>query len=182
MKMNTIFALISLVTMVNGLKLSSGTKPVTKFNFVGDTAPLGYFDPFSFIDNKSETFLKYLREAELQHSRIAMSSMVLLPTIDYFSPDDSLAINYLSDHPLGFQLGVLALFGYLESLRLMTNYENPFDTKLAFTLKEDVEPGKYINSDPTDRLMNVELNNGRLAMIASLGYIVQELVTKQPVF
>ena len=157
-------------------------KPETKFKYVGDTAPLGYFDPLNFIDNKSENFLKYLREAELQHSRVAMTSMIALPIIDMMSPDNQLAINYISDHPLYFQLALLATFGYLESERVIKNYQNPFKNGMSFTLKDDVEPGKYIDIETTDRLMNVELNNGRLAMIASLGYIVQELVTQQPIF
>ena len=54
--------------------------------------------------------------------------------------------------------------------------------EVPFTLKDDVEPGAYFGDEPTERLMNVELNNGRLAMIGTLGYIVQELVTKQPIF
>ena len=157
-------------------------KPETKFKFVGDTAPLGYFDPFDFIDNKSESFLKYLREAELQHSRVAMTAMVLLPFMDINLPDDRLAINSLSDSPFFDQLAFFLTFGYFESQRVMKNYQNPFENEMSFTLKENVEPGKYINIETTDRLMNVELNNGRLAMIACLGYIAQELVTKEAIF
>ena len=173
----------ALIASVSSFSFGSKIKPETKFKFVGDTAPLGYFDPFSFIDNKSEGFLKSLREAELQHSRVAMTSMVALPLIDYFAPNDNLGINYLSDHPLGFQVALLAAFGYLESQRILKNYKNPFEGGSPFTLKDDVEPGSYFNYDlKDDRLMNVELNNGRLAMLGSFGYIVQELVTQQPIF
>ena len=72
---------LTLISLVHGFKLSNKVKPETNFKFVGDTAPMGYFDPLSFIDNKSEGFLKYAREAELQHSRVAMTSMIALPLI-----------------------------------------------------------------------------------------------------
>ncbi len=157
-------------------------KPETKFKYVGDTAPLGYFDPLNFIDNKSEEFLKYLREIELQHSRVAMLSMVALPLIDLNSPDNYLAINYVSEHNLPFQLALLLAFGYLESERVIRNYQNPLENGLPFTIQDEKEPGQYLDVELDERLMNVELNNGRLAMIASIGYIAQELVTQQPIF
>ena len=50
-------------------------------------------------------------------------------------------------------------------------------------LKDDIEPGQlnsYYTFDET--LSNKELSNGRLAMLASLGYIAQELVTQQAIF
>jgi hypothetical protein len=31
-------------------------------------------------------------------------------------------------------------------------------------------------------MLNAEINNGRIAMIATLGMIVQELATNQPIF
>ena len=103
-----------LVISVNSFKQIQSNKPITKFKFVGDTAPLGYFDPLSFTKNKSENVIKTLREAELQHSRVAMTSMVIMPLIDYYTPDDQLAINYISDHPIEFQLAWLSVFSYFE--------------------------------------------------------------------
>ena len=173
----TLFTLLISVSSFNTNKV----KPVTKFKYVGDTPPLGYFDPFDFVENKSENFLKYLREAELQHSRVAMTSIVTLSLLDY-NLDDTLAINYLKELPSYYQLFFLLGFGYIESQRVIKNYQNPFLNESSFTLKDDAEPGKYFDNELDERLMNVELNNGRLAMIGCLGFIVQEFVTQQPIF
>ena len=156
-------------------------KPTTKFNFVGDTKPLNFFDPLRFTKGKSENYLKYLREAELQHARLAMISSLALPIIDYNS--DVLAINYISSMPAMSQISMLLFFSVVEYYRMISNYENPFmmDGK-TFTIKKDKEPGEYINIKTSDTLKERELNNGRLAMIGILGYIAQELVTQTPIF
>lgn len=177
---SNIITLMSLLAVCQAMKF--GTKPKTKFNFVGDTAPLGYFDPLNFIDNKSEGFLKYLREAELQHSRVAMASMIALPLLDYNLPDNYLAIDYVNNMSLSDQVGLLLAIGFVESKRILKNYKNPFEGNVPFSLKDEIEPGKYVNKEDDERLMNVELNNGRLAMIGCLGYIAQELATQSPIF
>ena len=165
---------------------SSFLKPLTKFNFQGDTAPFGYFDPLKITSGMDEDKLKYIREAELQHSRIAMTSAVVLPIIDLFNKDndiDKLSIYELSSSPQIVQIIFFMLATFVEYSRIKSNYQDPFNGEKTFQLKEDVEPGKYLSlTEPTNRLMNVELNNGRLAMIGVLGYVAQELVTNKPIF
>ena len=58
-------------------------KPKTEtFEFYGDIAPLGFFDPLQITNTCDESTLKYMREAELHHGRIAMSASVMLPLLD----------------------------------------------------------------------------------------------------
>jgi hypothetical protein len=66
---------------------------------------------------------------------------------------------------------------------MQLGWENPIEK--PFTIKEDYQPGDFgfgIWDRTNVDLMDKELNNGRLATIAVLGFIVQELVTGQKIF
>ena len=157
-------------------------KPETEWDFYGDTAPLEYFDPFKILKDKTENYKKNVREAELQHGRIAMFAFACLSFIDIISPDDKLAVNYLSSTSIPNQLFVLSIFTCFEFFRMFVNYENPFKNENTFTIKEGNQPGKYTNMEVSDYLKNAEINNGRLAMFGTLGYMAEELVTKISIF
>ena len=65
-------------------------------------------------------------------------------------------------------------------------WRNPFLNQGAyFKLEESYQPGNVLKMnavDIPDRKYNVELSNGRLAMLACLGYMAQEFVTHVPIF
>tara|TARA_Y100000389_G_scaffold84757_4_gene81444 strand:- start:61 stop:609 length:549 start_codon:yes stop_codon:yes gene_type:complete len=177
--------------IVSALLTSSfvpNTKPTTKtFKYVGDIAPANYFDPLKICTgpNVKEQRLKYFREAEIQHSRLAMLGAVALPLIEYFK-DDGLAINYLSEMDLNAQSPFwLGMFLY-EYARMNKGWSNPFvPSGMPFTLKEKYQPGNVfqVNTDNvSEARYNRELSNGRLAMLACAHIIGSELATGTGLF
>ena len=90
-----------------------------------------------------------------------------------------------------YQIGIAALILAGEFTTMLRGYKNPFTdgSPSAFKLRDDYQPGDMgfhladvLSDSAFVDLSNKELNNGRLAMIASLGMIVQELITDAPLF
>jgi hypothetical protein len=161
------------------------TKPVVRnFNYQGDVPPVGYFDPGIFSTNASDNTIKYLREAELQHGRVAMMSFVTLAGLDILRSD--LAIDALAKLSLEEQAPYWLGVALYEFARMGAGWRNPFVEKGAyFKLEDNYQPGNVLKmnaSDIPDRKYNVELSNGRLAMLACLGYMAEEFVTRVPIF
>ena len=160
--------------------------PVKSFKYVGSTPPIKNFDPLNILKNKSENRIKYTREAELQHGRVAMLATTVIPFLEFMDKDDSmLGINYLSSldayHQAPFWLGVASY----EAIRMGRGWKNPFTTNTTFMLLEDYQPGNlgnYNMDNISDDILNKELNNGRLAMLAFMGILGQEMVSGTSVF
>lgn len=150
---------------------------------IGATSPLGYFDPLGFSNDKSMSELVKLREAELKHCRWGMLAAVAIPATELVTHEPAI---YSLNDPVTFAGFVSAVaLGEVRSLTL--GWKNPFtNASNVFVMNEDYQPGdlglwSFINKK-NPFMGNAELNNGRLAMIAALGMIVQEIVFDTPIF
>merc|ERR1719326_639824 len=165
----------------------------------GVTGPLGFFDPLGFCsaDDISEGKIKFYREAELKHGRVGMLASLGFLVGENFHPlfggdIDVPAYLAFQQTPLQtFWPAVVAAIAIPEIFSVFT-FETPalFAEKgkggMVWSIRSDYESGDLgfdpLGLKPTDpaelkEMQTKELNNGRLAMIAAAGMIVQELAT-----
>jgi len=161
---------------------------VNSFDFNGFTKPLGYFDPLGVAKNKPQNELIKLRESEVKHSRWGMISAIAIPVTELVTHQQAI---HVLDNANTLTLTVFSVFvGASEFQSILLGWENPFkNSSNYFKMKSDYQPGdlgfnakkSFLGLNETF-MSNAELNNGRLAMIGSLGMITQELVSNQPIF
>ena len=152
------------------------------FTFHGGTPPLGIFDPFKFTEKSDSITVARYREAELKHGRWAMIASSTIPLIE--SKTQAPAIHEFDNLTPNMKTLILLSIMAGEITAMKKGWKNPFENNGAnfFKLLEEYIPGDIgFKLKPEDSaLYDKELNNGRLAMIASIGMIVQELVTEKP--
>ena len=165
--------------------------PLSKSTLAGNVN----FDPLNlaskdFLNSQknSDQILHEYREAELKHGRLAMLAAVAYPTQELVNPVLSKSLNLpneLADMKLSpsllngnLQPSVLIFFlGLAAGLELFKMNQEaiiPGDYSWRFT---DAKPG----TSEFNKLQEGEIWNGRLAMVAVLGYVVQEALNKMPV-
>merc|ERR1719454_2659337 len=172
-------------------------------SLAGITEPLGFFDPLGFCSEEgiSEGKIRFYREVELKHCRVAMLAALGFPVAEQFHPlfatDDAPSYLAFQQTPLQtFWPAVVFAIAIPEIFSVFT-FANPASRDpqgspaQPWTIKEDHTPGDLgfdpLNLKPTDpaellEMQNKELNNGRLAMIAIAGMVAQEAATGAKLF
>jgi hypothetical protein len=158
----------------------------------GVIEPTGFFDPLGFATDTPTGKLLFYREVELKHGRVCMLASLGILVAENFHPlfggnIDAPAYLAFQQTPLEQFWPFVVIAIAIPEVATFGNYDTG-DTGALWILKDDVEPGNLgydpLGLKPQDpeaftEMRNKELNNGRLAMIATAGMIAQELVNGQ---
>merc|ERR1711998_238807 len=141
------------------------------------------------------------REVEIKHGRVAMLAALGFPIAEQFHPlfatDDAPSFSAFQQTPLQTFWPIVVAAIAIPEVFSVFSFENPASRDEAgnpaqpWTIKKTHSPGDLgfdpLNLKPTNptelkEMQTKELNNGRLAMIAIAGMIVQEGVTGTKLF
>mmetsp|Transcript_30407 Transcript_30407/g.83259 ORF Transcript_30407/g.83259 Transcript_30407/m.83259 type:complete len:203 (-) Transcript_30407:576-1184(-) len=157
-------------------------------NELGATGPLGYWDPLGFSTKQPERFARY-RAVELKHGRIAMAACTgyfvqsVLRWPGYLSTSAGVKFSDLPNGIAGFAkippLGLAQIFLFIG---LMEAFTWPFYQGGLGKVPEGKLPGdvagdlwvRYSDPEVKKHKLNVEINNGRAAMMGSLGMLMHD--------
>lgn len=140
------------------------------------------FDPMGISDQVAN--LKYVRAAELKHCRVAMlgfagwiaTQFVHLPGEIYA---ESNPLKALTTVPLLSQIQIFLFIAAIELATLDKTYTADKPWELGF------DPLNFSKGKSAEQMKDLELKelkNGRVAMIAIMGLIAQDLATGTPLF
>lgn len=155
---------------------------------LGVTEPLGVFDPLGWLESEPEAFERR-RAVERKHGRIAMAAVVGMIVHNnhivfdgYLSPSNNLKFSDISTGMAGIAqvptAGLAQIFLFIALLELAWLPASKYDGDYGVGWF-----GREItNPEQLTRKLNVELNNGRAAMMGVLGNMVAEQLTGQTMY
>jgi hypothetical protein len=165
-------------------------------DMAGVTAPLGFWDPVGFSTDIPEGKLRFYREVELKHGRVAMLASLGILVAERFHPlfggniDVPSYVAFQQTPLQNFWPAVVAAIAIPEVFSV-ASFEDPETYETQWSIKSTHQPGDFgwdpLGLKPQDPqefkvMQTKELNNGRLAMIAAAGMIAQEAATGQKLF
>jgi len=165
-------------------------------SLAGVAGPLGFFDPAGFCSgDASEGKVRFIREAEIKHGRVAMLAAVGFAIGESFHPlfgGDIDVPSYVAfqQTPLQTFWPVVLVALAVPEVFSVFKFQSPFEGE-RWALRTDSKPGD-LGFDPLGlapkseadllEMQTKELNNGRLAMIAIAGMVGQELASGAKLF
>jgi len=161
----------------------------------GITSPLGFFDPLNFCGEQTEGKVRFYREVELKHGRVAMLASLGFLVGEQFHPLFGGNINVPSyvafqETPLQTFWPAVILVVSIAEVFSVFSFQSPFGQE-PWTISLDHEAGDFgwdpLGLKPTSaaelkEMQTKEINNGRMAMIAIAGMVGQELATGSKLF
>jgi len=154
---------------------------------LGATEPLGVFDPLGWVSSQPEKFERR-RAVERKHGRVAMTAVVGTIVHNNHIVFDGYLSNSanlkFSDVPTGVDgiraipsagLAQIVLFFALVELAWMPASKYDGDYGVGYF-------GTNLDPEEKVRKLNVELNNGRAAMMGIFGNMVGEVLTGQTMY